>query len=121
MKLLICALALLTSFSALANSRSMALSCSEYDRSTNERLSRSLILAPVSGEIGSKYELHIYEGLDLYPTMELEGSIETEDVHFDFISDDSSVGLYVYMDELNETTLYVNGEASGDFICRVVQ
>lgn len=99
--------------------------CSEYSRSTREMLQRTVVLSqtdPRALEEGepSAFSLEIFEGTRGTPSLSSEGKVVTEDVHlyYESTSGDQVVTFATYLDELEESSLTIDGEEAGDFVCR---
>lgn len=98
------------------------LVCSEYNRSTQRLGQTTVVLEPASrGRIEEgtpfAYELQIYQGASVMPEETVEGTVVSEDVMFDFTAKEGATTFRVYMDEMNESFLTVNGKTTY-FICR---
>lgn len=97
--------------------------CNQFDRATEQLMQRTVVLTQTDNQILSEgvevaFELEQFVGAQVYTANPIKGKATIEDVSFTFISTDGSVEFHIYMDELNESSLHVNGRASGDFICR---
>lgn len=98
------------------------LVCSEYSRRTSKLLQTTVVLVPSKdGELreGQKfpYRLELYKGAEVVADLEIDGAVLTEDVSFEFTSKDKKVRFHVYMDEMNESGLTVDGKTTS-YICR---
>jgi hypothetical protein len=96
--------------------------CRDYDRATEKLGQRTMILEQTDKKgltEGEKlaFSLSLYEGAETYPSREADGHAETEDVVFSFASDDGSLSVHLYLDELGETSVTVDGQES-DFLCQ---
>ena len=107
--------------------------CQEYDRKTEQMLSRSVVLTPI-GEATEKlnedgeyeamlipYQIEVFDGLKYFPVISTKGTALTEDVWFDFTSNDNKVGFSMYLDELEESGLSLisdDSQINSDFVCR---
>ncbi len=100
--------------------------CSEYDRADDKLKQRTVILAQTDTQglvEGSAlaFSLEMYEGSNVSPALSVDGKVEHEDVMIDFKSADDKVGFHLYLDEMNESALTLDGAAAGDFVCREAQ
>jgi hypothetical protein len=98
------------------------LVCNEYSRRTSKLLQTTVVLTPMKeGEIreGQKfpYRLERFVGAEVMANLEVEGTVLTEDVSFEFTSKDKKLSFHVYMDEMNESGLTLEGKTSS-YICR---
>lgn len=122
MKMLFVLSSLVLSFNLLAAERFV---CQEYDRSNGKALDKTVVLTPLStGELNDstvvKYQFELFDNQSEYfPSIDLKGSITTEDVMADFKSNDGSIFFRIYLDELNESYLYINNVSiKSGFNCR---
>lgn len=100
--------------------------CNEYDRADEKLKQRTVVLAQTDTQglvEGSAlaFSLEMYEGAGVSPKLSVDGKVEHEDVMVDFQSDDGKVGFNLYLDEMNESSLTLDGEDAGDFVCRAAQ
>ena len=96
--------------------------CTEYDRHYDSLLQTTVVLMPIDkGEIKEgeafKYSIEVYDGANVTPTLEAEGAVLTEDVMFNFESSDGKTKFHIFMDEMNEAGLELDGVAKGSYIC----
>lgn len=96
--------------------------CREYDRATNALKQRTVVLQQKDGlglTEGEKlaFDLEVYEGASVIPVREASGIAETEDVNFAFTSSDGAVTFRTFFDELEESSLTLDGADAGDFVC----
>jgi hypothetical protein len=96
--------------------------CREYDRATQQLLQRTVVFAQAGADglvDGKKaaFTLDVYEGTEAVAATEVEGTAETDDVQVSFKSKDGKVGFTMFLDELNESTLRLDGGAGGEFAC----
>jgi hypothetical protein len=63
------------------------------------------------------FDVELYEGANVVAEKEAKGHAETEDVNFQFTSDDGSVEFHIFLDEMEESGLSLAGKDAGDFIC----
>lgn len=97
--------------------------CVSYNRA-NDRLSQeTIVLTPkLSGEVvegvPAPYSLELFKGAKVSSLLEVDGVVNTEDVSFDFISNDKKVSFDIFLDEMNESSLTIDGKDHGSFICR---
>lgn len=118
MKALICGLVLLVSSAAFAENQKFV--CVQYDRGTEQLINKTVVLQQTgAGEfkegIPMAFFLEIYEGQ--YPVAAYKGVAETEDVMFNFTSNDGKASFSMYLDEMNESSLTIDGNDHGDFMC----
>ena len=119
------ALTFATVVSALISASAFAADkfvCTEYDRKTDKLMQKTVALYPLEkGEIKEgtpmKYSFELHEGADVSATTEVNGTVLTEDVLFNFTSDDGKIEFHIYMDEMNEAGLTINGKTDGSYIC----
>ncbi|MES3036476.1 MAG: hypothetical protein V4736_01095 [Bdellovibrionota bacterium] len=64
-----------------------------------------------------KYTLALYRTNTYSPDLEVKGTVETEDVMFDFTSNDKRVSFSIFMDEMDQSNLSIRGEESSQFVC----
>ncbi len=100
--------------------------CNEYDRADDRLKQRTVILAQTDSQglvEGSPlaFSFEMYEGAGVSPATSADGKVEHEDVMVNFQSADGKVGFHLYLDEMNESALTLDGAAAGDFICREAQ
>lgn len=88
--------------------------CNEYDRSNESLKQRTAILS----QNGTQSVLELYEGAAVSAVSTHEGKIESEDVNVSFASADGKVGFHMFLDEMAESGLTLDGAAAGDFVCR---
>ncbi len=97
--------------------------CTEYNRTTQKLGQKTVVLSPlIQGEViegvPASYRLELFEGANVTAEFEVDGVVNTEDVSFDFSSNDLKVTFGIFLDELNESSLEVNGKDLGSYICR---
>ena len=96
--------------------------CTEYDRHYDSLLQTTVVLMPndkgeIKEGVAFKYSIEVYDGANVTPTLETEGQVLTEDVMFNFQSVDGKTKFHIFMDEMNEAGLEVDGAAKGSYIC----
>lgn len=96
--------------------------CREYDRGTQAAKQRTVVIEQTDDQgltEGKKlgFSIDLYKGAENYPELSAKGIAQTEDVSFNFKSSDGKVGFNIYLDEMNESGLTLNGQDSGDFVC----
>ena len=106
-----------------SNYQKMKLVCNEYDRGTEKILQKTFVLIhldkkEVTDGANNRFVFEMYKGAKTYPEFTASGTVETEDVYFFFQSDDKKVEVSLYLDEMNETELGIDGKKVGDYICR---
>lgn len=117
-----------TIFAVLLFTSSMAFAdgvkyvCTKYDRATDKLENMTVVLQQTgAGELEEgapmEFYLEVYEGLSYAPEYSAKGTVETEDVMFDFESKDGKITFHIYLDEMEESSLYINGMDLGDFVC----
>ncbi len=99
------------------------LVCHDFDRETEQLAQRTVVLTktderPLVEGQKTAFSIAIFEGAETYTEKEFDGTVETEDVVFDFQSKDGKVGFHAYMDEADQASLSLDGREAGDFICR---
>lgn len=101
--------------------------CQEYDFKTGEMLNKTLVLAPIGKGFtsaissGLTHYVEIYENLATFTDESFMGTIEKEDVVFDFNSKDGKVNFTVFLDELEQSSLTViqdGKEVRSTYFCR---
>lgn len=97
--------------------------CNEYDRDSNKLKQRTVILSQTDDQglvEGSAlaFAFELYEGSDIGDSMAVEGKVEHEDVNVNFTSADGKVTFGIFLDEMNESSLTIEGEQGGDYVCR---
>ena len=99
------------------------LVCSDYDRSTETLKQQTVVLsqrgtAPIVEGRKIPFDLERFESAKMFAGQTSEGTVETEDVMFVFTSNDTKTVFNVFLDELSESGLTIEGKDRGDFICR---
>ena len=124
MKALVLSLLIVTGFTVPAQADENKLVCRELsgdpttvvitlDPGQESKLSRG---GSLKEGVKYDYTLEIYKKSQAYRDVEAKGQVETEDVMFNFESNDKKITLSVYMDELDQTTLTVDGNST-DMAC----
>ncbi len=129
-------LVLLAAVSGFVNSAYAAperMVCQEYERESGKLLNKTIVLTATGpskdkhdekGEyiaVETPYLISIYEGSSTYTEQEFTGHVLSEDVNFDFESDDGKIHFYTYLDEPAESGLVIQDgkkETRLDFVCR---
>ena len=98
------------------------LVCNEYSRRTSKLLQSTVVLTPLKDGVlreGEKfpYRLERFAGAAVMAELEIDGSVVTEDVSLEFTSKDKKVRFHVYMDEMNESGLTLQGKTTS-YVCR---
>ncbi len=132
MKFLVLLIAI-SGFAHSAYAASERMVCQEYDRESDKLLNKTVVLTPTGpskdkldekGEyiaVETPYLISIYEGSSTYTEQEFSGHVLSEDVNFNFESDDGKIVFYTYLDEPAESGLVIKDggkEVSSDFVCR---
>jgi hypothetical protein len=63
------------------------------------------------------YTLELFEKSEVMSDLRVEGTVETEDVMFSFTSNDGKVSFMIFMDEMDQSHLTLNGKDAGQFTC----
>ena len=130
-KLLTFALLSVSAFAATTNQKYV---CQEYIYGTEKILPRTVVLEQVgpsediydadedSEEYGweskTPYSVTIYEnGIKAYPYDRTKGFVLEADVMFEYKSEDGKVGFSMYLDEMNESSLSIDGNKVNNFFC----
>jgi hypothetical protein len=128
MKKIITLITLILAFNSFAFEKYV---CQEYDRDTQNILSRTIVLEPTGkpsdhlGEDGEyestkiPYAFTLFDGLDTFRADSEKGTVFTEDVYFRFESSESDVTFELYLDEMEEGYLNLaKGSETVYFVCR---
>lgn len=121
MKKMILTALTLVSTAALADAQKYV--CNEYDRATDALKQTTLVVMQtgegtlIEGE-SMPFVLEMYKGANVIPDLTVDGVVLTEDVMFNFESNDKTVQFHLYLDEMNESSLTIEGKDVGSFICR---
>lgn len=118
MKLLLLSFLLIISAPLFAHdSYNDKFACMEYDFQKGTPLTHTIVLEISNAKKGwtqtedgeiAKYRLTQYENLNVYPsTLSLKGTVLTEDVIFQFTSEDEKYIFNIYLDELDQSSLTV--------------
>ena len=96
--------------------------CSRFDRTTGRLLQNTVALHPLeSGDVIEgvplKYAFELYDGPSVTPSLRVEGTVVTEDVIFRFTSYDGKVRFNIFLEELNESNLTLDGDDGGGYVC----
>lgn len=97
--------------------------CVEFDRATGDLKNSTVVLQQTGrGEIREGkpmgFSLEKFIGAEIVQDLGVQGTVLTEDVSFLFKSADQKVKFHIYLDEMDQSSLTVNGAARGDYICR---
>lgn len=97
--------------------------CVEYDRGTGKLKQQTVVLTsldktPLKEGRPGKFLLELYQGAGTVEAISTEGRADLEDVQLNFESVNKKVNFTIFLDELNESSLSINGKDAGDFICR---
>jgi hypothetical protein len=65
-----------------------------------------------------RFSLETFKDSMTSAELSTEGNVETEDVNFDYTSDDGKVTFHIYLDELDQSALSIDGKDQGRFVCR---
>lgn len=108
---------------AAVHAEPVKLVCQKYNRSSGHMLKQTVVLQQTGQgklEEGTpmKFQLEIFEGSESWTDTSVSGLVETEDVMFKFTSDDGKITFHVFMDELEESSLSIDGKDQGDYVCR---
>lgn len=121
----------LLSFGAIAGDYDKIV-CQQYDKETEKVLPATLILTKsgktLEGDFTDEdlqyeasktpYTMTIAkEGFNSWEGAEFKGYVLSEDVHFLFKSEDKSVSIMIYLDEMEDARLVINGKNAGTFFC----
>lgn len=63
------------------------------------------------------YLLEVYRGDVVSAEKTIKGTVETEDVMFNFSANDKSASMTIYMDEMDQASLELKGEKSIRLVC----
>lgn len=97
--------------------------CADYDRSSDKVGETTVVLSNRGeGEVSEgrphPFAIDIYAGAETWNPRSAEGTVETEDVYWAFTSSDRKIGFNMYLDEMTESELTIDGHGRGDFVCR---
>lgn len=98
------------------------IACSGYDSETGVLNQFVLILERegpneiFDGQV-TPYHMSIYNGIHFSPIHSVKGKVYSEDVYFGFTSDDERIKFELYLDEMEQGELTINGR-SYDYVCR---
>ncbi len=70
----------------------------------------------VTENVKERFVLEVFEGAEKTPRLSVKGYVKTEDVMFEFKSDDKKVSAMIYLDELEESGL-TEGRKTTNFDC----
>jgi hypothetical protein len=96
--------------------------CREWDR-TKETLKNRTVVLQQTDKLGLTegkklaFDFELYEGANVVAEKEAKGHAETEDVSFHFSSEDGALDFHIFLDEMDESGLSIDGKDAGDFVC----
>ena len=127
MKTLLVLLTLFVSFSSFSFEKHV---CQEYNLKTKKMLNRTLILEKIGAESDQldengnyeatkiPYKISFFEGIEAFSEDEHSGIVLTEDVRFEFTSNDKKIKFLLYLDEWEKAYLTIKGQKTSYFVCR---
>jgi hypothetical protein len=91
--------------------------CREFDRDANKLAQRIVVLEQTDAQglkegKKLKFNLEVYNGANVGSEQSFAGTAQTEDVNFDFNSNDGKAAFHLFLDEADQSTLTLDGNVA---------